>query len=74
MLSRNDKLGVGDIYCIGGEIYFDIDGNIFNEKNVKNNVRVLEVIEEKGQKVYRVLIISPIKGKLMFLIVNEWKE
>jgi hypothetical protein len=74
LLDKNEGMGIGAIYWIGGKLFFDRNGNIFHEDNYKNKTRFLEVSDTADKKIYRVLRVEPLKNKFMFRIVAEWKE
>jgi hypothetical protein len=75
----NRKNKQGDIYWIGGTLYFDINGSIFNTENAsqpnqKEAPRFLEIIDKPGEKLIRVLRISSQRGKYGFYVIKAWVE
>ncbi|MBM4285680.1 MAG: hypothetical protein FJ128_10600 [Deltaproteobacteria bacterium] len=68
------KTGLGDLYWLSGDLYFDRSGSIFNEENAKNRTRLLEVVVRDGDRLYYLLKISPRQGSFGFEIVGLWRE
>lgn len=77
LYEKNEKSGRGDVYWVGGKLYFDNDGSIFNGRNESSpnqldKPRFLEVIDTADKKVIRLMRISSQKGRYNFYIVKEF--
>jgi hypothetical protein len=76
LYEKNEQTGRGDIYWVGGKLYFDNDGSIFNGRNESSpdqmdKPRFLEVMNTGDKKAIRLLRISSQKGVYNFYIVKE---
>jgi hypothetical protein len=60
---------MGSIFWMGGSMYFDDNGNIFNQQNIDNGTRFLELVKKDDKWIFKIFKIASDKN---ITLIKEW--